>query len=172
MKFARIITNKGILNARLFENEVPVTVENFSRLAEQGVYDASHFHKYVEDVLIQAGSPNGKPEGWGGYFLRGEASAKKQRHDTGVLSMACTTTNTMSTQFFIAMSREETYHLDRLCTCFGIVDREDFHILRSLRKGDKIEKIEILGASDRDEAAFRQFTERAQLEEDEEEEYE
>lgn len=159
MKFARIYTNKGVLTAKLYEDETPKTIEHFSRLVDEEFYNGVTFHKYIKGALIQTGSPTGKDNGWGHFFVKGEPDAKLQRHDIGVLSMATTPHGYMSTQFFICLSEERTTQLDGFHTCFGILSRSDYNILMTLRKGDVIEKIEIMDAMDtEDMSSMRSFS--------------
>ncbi|GAA4828024.1 peptidylprolyl isomerase [Algivirga pacifica] len=159
MKFAKITTNKGVLTVMLFEEEVPETVDHFCRLAEQDVYKNSKIFKYIKNALLQAGSPTNKPGGWSGFLLKGEGhAAKLQRHDFGVLGMAAIANNMVSTQFYICLGREHTYHMDGFHTCIGQVVREDFGVLKSLERGDDILDVEIIRALEDDDAALRKYS--------------
>ncbi|MBN1331772.1 peptidylprolyl isomerase [Candidatus Dojkabacteria bacterium] len=53
---AKIYTNKGLIELDLYEQNAPVTVNNFVFLANAGYYDGVKFHRVVNDFLIQSGS--------------------------------------------------------------------------------------------------------------------
>lgn len=53
---ARIYTNRGVIEVDLYEENAPLTVNNFVFLAQVGYYDGVEFHRVVNDFLIQSGS--------------------------------------------------------------------------------------------------------------------
>ena len=83
-----IHTEKGDMTVELYDNETPITVANFCKLAESGFYDGLTFHRVIPDFVIQGGCPLGTGTGGPGYTIKCETSAPKQYHDRGVLSMA------------------------------------------------------------------------------------
>lgn len=141
MKTAEIHTSKGILEVSFFEEDAPITVDNFIKLAKKGYYDNTTFHRVIPTFVIQGGDPTGTGAGGPGYTIPDELTGNNQYHDRGVLSMAKTSApNTGGSQFFICLSREATKHLDRVHTCFGkLIKGEEF--ISSIKQGDKIEKI-------------------------------
>ena len=146
---AIIFTSKGDMTVELYENETPVTVENFVKLIKSEFYDGLSFHRVLPDFVIQGGCPNtregesGMPgTGGPGYSISCEVNAEKQHHDTGVLSMAHSGRDTGGSQFFICHSRNNTAHLDGNHTCFGIVT-QGLDVINQIEQGDKINSIKI-----------------------------
>lgn len=59
-----IRTEKGDWTVELYDNETPITVANFCKLAESGFYDGLTFHRVIPDFVIQGGCPLApEPEG-------------------------------------------------------------------------------------------------------------
>jgi peptidyl-prolyl cis-trans isomerase B (cyclophilin B) len=129
--------------AELYDNETPITVNNFLKLIGLKFYDGLNFHRVIPNFVIQGGCPNGIGNGGPGYTIECEVNADKQFHDKGVLSMAHAGRNTGGSQFFICHGRQGTQHLDRNHTCFGKVV-EGLDIIDNIRQGDKINTIEVI----------------------------
>ena len=143
MSQVKISTAKGDMIVELYDNETPITVNNFKKLIGEGFYNGLNFHRVIPDFVIQGGCPNGTGSGGPGYTIPCEVSAEKQYHDRGVLSMAHAGRNTGGSQFFVCYSRNNTSHLDRNHTCFGKVV-EGLDVIDSIQQGDKINEISIL----------------------------
>ena len=143
MSQVKISTAKGDMIVELYDNETPITVNNFKKLIGEGFYNGLNFHRVIPDFVIQGGCPNGTGAGGPGYTIPCEVSAEKQYHDRGVLSMAHAGRNTGGSQFFVCHSRNNTSHLDRNHTCFGKVV-EGLDVIDSIQQGDKINEISIL----------------------------
>lgn len=60
---AKIVTDKGDINIKLFPEVAPFTVLNFSHLAKRGYYDNLKFHRVIADFMIQGGDPTGTGAG-------------------------------------------------------------------------------------------------------------
>lgn len=144
---AEIQTSKGLMKVMFFEDDAPVTVANFVKLAQAEYYNGLAFHRVIPDFVIQGGCPfsidmtdprvgTGGP----GYKINCELTGGNQFHDRGVLSMAHAGRNTGGSQFFICHSRKNVAHLDRNHTCFGKV-YEGLDVIDAIRPGDKIESI-------------------------------
>ena len=143
MKYALISTEKGDMKVELYENETPITVANFVKLAESRFYDGLTFHRVIPDFVIQGGCPIGNGAGGPGWTIPCETSAERQYHDRGVLSMAHRGKDTGGSQFFICHNRAHTQHLDGVHTCFGkVIEGED--VIDDIRPGDLIFSITIL----------------------------
>ncbi len=147
---AEIKTAKGTMHVELYDKEVPNTVANFVKLAQEGFYDGLRFHRVIPDFVIQGGCPYsrnlGDPRvgtGGPGWTIKCETSAPRQRHDRGVMSMAHAGKDTGGSQFFICHNRMNTQHLDGVHTCFGRVEEQDWPVIDQIRPGDLIEKITI-----------------------------
>ena len=143
MSRVRIATDKGEMIAELYDNETPLTTENFKNLIRKNFYDGLNFHRVIPNFVIQGGCPNGTGTGGPGYQIPCEVTAPKQFHDKGVLSMAHAGRNTGGSQFFICHNRQGTQHLDGNHTCFGKVI-EGMDVIDLIRQGDKINSISII----------------------------
>ena len=101
-------TSMGTIKIRLFPEEAPKTVENFTGLIEKGYYDGLTFHRVIDDFMIQGGDPNG--DGTGGESIWGEPFEDEFTFDLwnfyGALSMANSGENTNGSQFFIVQAKE------------------------------------------------------------------
>jgi peptidyl-prolyl cis-trans isomerase B (cyclophilin B) len=143
MSQVKISTGKGDMIVELYDNETPITTNNFKKLISEGFYNGLNFHRVLPNFVIQGGCPNGTGAGGPGYNIPCEVTAEKQYHDKGVLSMAHAGRNTGGSQFFICHSRQGTQHLDRNHTCFGkVIDGLD--VIDMIQQGDKINEISIL----------------------------
>jgi len=102
-------TNAGDITIDLFDEEAPETVANFLKLVDSGYYDGLHFHRVIEDFMIQGGCPHSKDPmspragtGGPGWEIPCEKSALAIAHDVpGILSMANSGPNTGGSQFFL-----------------------------------------------------------------------
>ena len=142
MSKVKFSTEKGDMIAELYDQETPVTVNNFLELIKKGFYDGLTFHRVIPGFVIQGGCPNGDGRGGPGYTIPCEVDADKQFHDKGVLSMAHAGRNTGGSQFFICHNRQNTQHLDRNHTCFGRVIA-GLDIIDQINPGDKILSISV-----------------------------
>jgi len=117
-----IHTTKGDITLKLFPDECPRTVENFTTHAKNGYFDNLIFHRVIKGFMIQTGDPLGDGTGgesiWGGEFE--DEFHKTLRHDRpGILSMANAGPGTNGSQFFI--TTVPTSWLDNKHTVFGRV---------------------------------------------------
>jgi len=143
LTIGEIHTKKGILKFELYDDDAPITVDNFKKLVQAGFYNGLTFHRVIPDFVIQGGCPDGTGAGGPGYSIPCETKGKKQIHDRGVFSMAHRGLNTGGSQFFICHNRTNTKHLDGMHTCFGKVT-EGSDIIDSITGGDIMEKIILL----------------------------
>src|SRR6187399_224001 len=121
---AVIKTSAGDMVLEFWPDVAPKTVENFKKLAKDGFYDGTAFHRIVKGFMIQGGDPLtkdiSKESRWGtgdpGYKIKAEFNEKL--HDKGVLSMARSADpNSAGSQFFVMLGRAP--HLDKQYTAFG-----------------------------------------------------
>jgi cyclophilin family peptidyl-prolyl cis-trans isomerase len=64
----RLNTSKGAIVVGLYSDRAPRHVENFLKLAREGYYTGTKFHRVVRGQMILGGDPNtvsGAPESWG-----------------------------------------------------------------------------------------------------------
>ena len=57
---ALIKTSEGDMVVQFWTDAAPKTIENFKKLARQGFYDGTIFHRIVKGFMIQGGDPNSK----------------------------------------------------------------------------------------------------------------
>ncbi|TQR30362.1 peptidylprolyl isomerase [Campylobacter sp. MIT 99-7217] len=147
-EFALIKTEKGDMKLKLFNDEAPIAVCNFASLAKEGFYKNLNFHRVIPNFVIQGGCPYGTGTGGPGYTIKCECEGQSNLHLRGTLSMAHAGKDTGGSQFFITHSPQP--HLDGVHTVFGQIDSKDtksLEVLDSIRQGDKILDIEIMGKS-------------------------
>ena len=90
-----IKTTKGDIRVRLYD-ETPKHRDNFIKLAKEGYYDGTLFHRVIKDFMIQGGDPDskdapkGKRLGTGGpdYTIPAEFVYPQYFHKRGALSAA------------------------------------------------------------------------------------
>ena len=143
MSKVKISTDKGDMIAELYDNETPITVNNFLKLIGEKFYDGLNFHRVIPGFVAQGGCPNKRGDGGPGYTIQCEVSAPKQFHDQGILSMAHAGRNTGGSQFFICHGRQGTQHLDGNHTCFGKVI-EGVDIITQIQQGTNINSITVV----------------------------
>lgn len=61
-KTATIKTSIGNIKLKLYPEVAPKTVENFIKLAKEGFYNETKFHRVIPDFMIQGGDPLSKDE--------------------------------------------------------------------------------------------------------------
>jgi peptidyl-prolyl cis-trans isomerase B (cyclophilin B) len=118
-------TSKGRMAIEFWPKDAPQTVANFKKLARQGFFDGTGFHRIIKGFMIQGGDPKSKnpkaPDlgtGDPGYKIKDEFNT--HRHEKGVLSMAHSPApNSAGSQFFIMHGTAS--HLDGQYTAFGRV---------------------------------------------------
>lgn len=140
MKKAIITTAKGPINIDLFEEDAPGTVGNFVKLAKEGFYDGLTFHRVIPGFVSQGGCPLGTGTGGPGYTIKCETAGNPHKHVAGALSMAHAGKDTGGSQFFLVHQPQP--HLDGVHTVFGQIT-EGLDIVRGMKAGDKMEKVEI-----------------------------
>ena len=138
-QIAVIETNFGTIVIQLFPDVAPGHVENFVKLAQDGFYDGTTFHRVIPGFMIQGGDPNSKDDdrsndgqGGPGYTIKAEFSDKP--HKRGILSMArAQDPNSAGSQFFIVVA--DSNFLDGQYTVFG-------EVIEGMEVADKIVNVE------------------------------
>jgi peptidyl-prolyl cis-trans isomerase A (cyclophilin A) len=135
---ATLHTSAGDIVLLLFEDQAPVTVQNFVGLAEGSkewtdprtkqkstapLYDGTIFHRVIDGFMIQGGDPLGKGFGGPGYQFKDEFHPELKFDRPYLLAMANAGPGTNGSQFFITVGR--TPHLNRKHTIFGEVADAD-----------------------------------------------
>ena len=103
-------TTMGEFSIELFEDEMPITTGNFIKLAQEGYFDGTRFHRVIADFMIQGGDPQSaetsKRNRWGtggpGYAIADEhVAGEKLSNVRGSISMANSGPQSGGSQFFI-----------------------------------------------------------------------
>lgn len=100
-------TTKGDVSLELFMDKMPVTVGNFVKLAGEGYYNGTKFHRVIDNFMVQGGDPNSKADDTSKYGTGGPGYAIKDEFVAGLsnvrgtISMANSGPNTGGSQFFI-----------------------------------------------------------------------
>ena len=127
---AVIKTAHGEIVLEFWSDVAPKTVENFKKLAREGFYDGTAFHRIVKGFMVQGGDPLTKSAddehawGTGGPGYKVKAEFNDRSHVRGVISMARSQNpDSAGSQFFICLA--EAKFLDRQYTAFGKVIQGD-----------------------------------------------
>ncbi len=115
----------GEIVLQFFPDVAPGHVENFTKLAKEGFYNGTTFHRVIPGFMIQGGDPNSKnPDrsmhgmGGPGYKIKAEFNSKP--HKRGIVSMARSNDpNSAGSQFFICVA--DANFLDWQYTVFAEV---------------------------------------------------
>ena len=153
----KIETTLGNIKVKLY-NETPKHRDNFIKLAEDGVYEGTLFHRVIKDFMIQAGDPDsknapkGKMLGAGdvGYTLPAEFVYPKYFHKKGALSAARQGDNvnpkkeSSGCQFYIVTGKvyndttllgmENQMNQNRLTTVFNALAQKHMKEIYKMRK--------------------------------------
>lgn len=127
-----ITTPQGEIKLILFE-DTPQHKENFLKLAREGYYDGTTFHRVIDGFMIQGGDPNSKDDnprndgaGNPGYTVPEEINPN-HKHVFGAVAAARLSDqinperSSSGSQFYIVENREGTPILDEAYTVFGQV---------------------------------------------------
>ncbi|MBU1667828.1 peptidylprolyl isomerase [bacterium] len=151
--YAKFNTSKGTIWIKLYTEDAPNTVANFTHLANEGFYNNLKFHRVISGFMAQGGCPHSGPDGnqrmagtgGPGWSIDCETDTSLQPHRRGTLSMAHAGPNTGGSQFFITFV--PTPHLDGVHTVFGAIelnDAQSFAVLDSIEQNDDILSVEVL----------------------------
>ena len=121
---AVIKTSEGEMVAKFWPDVAPKTVENFKKLARQGFYDGTAFHRVVKGFVIQGGFLPTRSEpldiNQDRYIRKMAPEFNDIQHDKGTVSLAHGDDPASGdTSFFIVLAR--TPVLDGKYTAFGKV---------------------------------------------------
>ena len=93
-------TNMGDIAIKMHE-DMPITTGNFVKLAREGFYDGTIFHRVICDFMIQGGDPSGTGMGGPGYTIDDEFG-HGHSNKRGFVAMANTgRPHSGGSQFFI-----------------------------------------------------------------------
>ncbi len=116
-------TDVGDIRLELFDDQAPITVNNFVNLANDGFYDGLTFHRVVSGFVAQGGDPLGTGAGGPGYTFQDEFVNELVFDKRGQLAMANSGPGTNGSQFFITYAAQP--HLTGGHTIFGQLTNGD-----------------------------------------------
>ena len=175
----KIETTLGDIKVKLY-NETPKHRDNFIKLAKEGMYDGTLFHRVIKDFMVQAGDPDsknapkGKMLGAGdvGYTIPAEIVYPKYFHKRGALSAARQGDNvnpkkeSSGCQFYIVtgkvyndstlLNMEKQMNENKLTTLFNALAQKHMKEIYKMRKENNEE-----GLYDLQEKLFAQAQEEA-----------
>lgn len=131
-----IETKFGKIVVKFRPDKAPKHVENFKKLAKEGFYNGTIFHRVIPGFMIQGGDPNTKDKskvdtyGQGGPGYGVIAEFNNLDHKRGVLSMARSgDPNSAGSQFFVMVADYPS--LNKQYSAFG-------EVVSGLEVADKI----------------------------------
>lgn len=111
-------------------DETPLHKANFLKLANEGFYNGTTFHRIIDNFMIQGGDPNTKDDdptndgaGGPGYMIDAEFNSKLS-HNYGAVAAARNNNpqkRSSGSQFYIVENKGGTPHLNGGYTVFGTV---------------------------------------------------
>ncbi len=129
------IKDHGEIRIKFLTDKAPNHIKNFVKLAKEGFYDGTTFHRVIPGFMVQGGDPNTKDDdptndGMGGPGYNIDAEFNDTPHKRGVVSMARRAEpNSAGSQFFIVV--KDSNFLDHKYTVFG-------EVISGLEVADKI----------------------------------
>ena len=175
----KIETTVGDIEVKLY-NETPKHRDNFIKLAKEGTYNGTLFHRVIKDFMVQAGdpesknAPKGKMLGTGdvGYTIPAEIVYPKYFHKKGALSAARQGDNvnpnkeSSGCQFYIVTGKvfndstligmEQQMNENKLTTIFNSLAQKHMKEIYKMRKANDED-----GLYDLQEKLFAQAQEEA-----------
>jgi cyclophilin family peptidyl-prolyl cis-trans isomerase len=128
-QIVEIKTSDGTMYMWLYK-QTPLHRDNFFKLAAEGYYDGTTFHRVVLDFVIQGGDPNTKDtdstndgSGGPGYTIPAEF-VSTLTHVYGAVGAARTNNPlkaSSGSQFYIVVDKNGEHTLDQNYTVFGLI---------------------------------------------------
>ncbi|MFA7252534.1 MAG: peptidylprolyl isomerase [Candidatus Paceibacterota bacterium] len=133
-------TNLGNIEISLLSSQAPKTVANFIKLAKDGFYENTKFHRVIKGFMIQGGDPYTKGEDTSVYGTGGPGyKFADEQNDLpmvrGMLAMANSGPNTNGSQFFIITANATPWLVGKH-TVFG-------QVVSGMEIVDKIENLKV-----------------------------
>lgn len=98
----KISTSKGDITVELFDEDAPVTCENFRQYVSDGFYDGTVFHRVIPNFMIQGGGMTGDLEQKATRDPIKNEAENGRKNERGTLAMARTqVVDSATAQFFI-----------------------------------------------------------------------
>ncbi|WP_281613532.1 peptidylprolyl isomerase [Flammeovirga sp. SubArs3] len=133
----------------LLSDKTPEHKKNFLKLAQEGFYNGTTFHRVLKGFMIQGGDPNTRSDGDStrigignpGYTINSEFTDELV-HDYGAVGAARQndeinpSKSSSGSQFYIVEAKEGAHHLDGSYTVFG-------RVIKGMEVVEKIADLEI-----------------------------
>jgi len=130
---ATLRTTRGDITLEFHVADAPLTVDNFVRLARQGYFDGTRFHRVIPNFVAQDGDPSGTGSGSPGISIRDELN--RHRYARGAVGMALSGPDTGGSQYFLTITPQP--HLDGGYTVFARVTK-GLDVMDQLLLGDRL----------------------------------
>ena len=138
------VRSLGPFDIALLGGEAPGAVARIVRLARAGYYDGLTFHRMLQPLLVQGGSPGANEYMGDGAYMRDELGlVPNLRGSVGVSTRG---RDTGDAQIYINLV--DIPSLDHEYTVVGEVIR-GMDVVDAILEGDVIERVEILAAAGR-----------------------
>jgi len=133
-----ISTGKGNISLEVYPEKMPVTVENFLKLTNDGFYNGLTFHR-VEHWVVQGGDPRGNGTGGPGWTIKLETHPDLKNVRGAVAMARAAHPDSAGSQFYIL--KKDASWLDGQYAVFGRVT-EGMDVVDNLEIGDKMDKVQ------------------------------
>ncbi len=120
--FAKINTNKGNIEIKLFEDDAPKTVDNFVKYAKDDFYQGTIFHRVISGFMIQGGgfTKDLRKKQTPYEPIENEAKKSCHRNNRGTIAMARTSKpDSATSQFFINTDDNANLNWDKAGDGYG-----------------------------------------------------
>ncbi len=158
-KKATIHTSLGDIKILLYD-DTPGHRDNFIKVAKDGVYNGTLFHRVIKDFMVQAGDPDSKTAVPGqalgsgdlGYTQPAEILYPKHYHKYGALSAARTGDNvnperrSSASQFYIVTGKKyDERQLDMMEYRMADQERQNFFRQLCVKNQEEIKSLQAAG---------------------------
>lgn len=95
-------TSQGTFTVQLFDQQAPVSAENFLKYVDAGFFDGTIFHRVIPGFMVQGGGLTAELQDKKGHAPIKNEAANGLKNKRGTLAMARTSDiNSATSQFFI-----------------------------------------------------------------------
>lgn len=95
-------TSQGTFTVQLFDQQAPVSAENFLKYVDEGFFDGTIFHRVIAGFMVQGGGLTSELQDKKGHAPIKNEAANGLKNKRGTLAMARTSDiNSATSQFFI-----------------------------------------------------------------------
>ncbi len=135
-----ISTNKGNIELEVYPEKMPITVENFLKLTNDGFYNGLTFHR-VEHWVVQGGDPKGNGTGGPGWNIKLETHPDLPNARGGVAMARSAHPDSAGSQFYIL--KTDADWLNGQYAVFGNVT-SGMDVVDKMEIGDKMNEVKVV----------------------------